>query len=392
MLGIPVAQDEIIRILESLEFECQVTASGAIQAQTPDHRLDISAGLVGKADLIEEVARIYGYENIPETRLSGLLPPQRNNPSQEGEERARSLLIGLGLQEIVSHRLTTPERELRRLPAEEANPEQLYIRLVNPITSERAAMRQSLVAGLLETAERNARMQPRMALFEVGPVFIPNPEGGLPAEPQRLGILLTGPRSLPGWQPADVQTMDFYDLKGIVAALLAQLHLPEVHYEPAQHPTYHPGKCAEVFSGEQSLGIFGELHPMVAERFEFSPAPVLTADLDLQAMIERAQIRFEVSSVPAYPPVLEDLAVVVDEELPAERVAQTIRQAGGKAVTAVRLFDIYRSEQIGAGKKSLAYSITYQASDRTLTDKDVAGIRQRILRRLEQEVGARLRG
>jgi phenylalanyl-tRNA synthetase beta chain len=391
LLGIPVEQDEIIRILESLEFECQVIPNGSILAQTPDHRLDISAGLVGKADLIEEVARIYGYENIPETRLSGLLPPQRNNPSQEGEERARSLLIGLGLQEIVSHRLTTPERELRRLPPEDANPEQLYIRLVNPITSERAAMRQSLVAGLLETAERNARMQPRMALFEVGPVFIPNPEGGLPVEPQRLGILLTGPRSLPGWQPADVQTMDFYDLKGIVAALLGQLHLPEVHYEPAKHPTYHPGKCAEVFSGEQSLGIFGELHPRVAERFEFSPVPVLTADLDLQAITQLAQIRFEVSSVPAYPPVLEDLAVVVDEDLPAERVAQTIRQAGGKAVTAVRLFDIYRSEQIGAGKKSLAYSITYQASDRTLTDKDVAGIRQRILRRLEQELGAKLR-
>ncbi len=139
------------------------------------------------------------------------------------------------------------------------------------------------------------------------------------------------------------------------------------------------------------MGIFGELHPLVAERYEFSPTPVLLADLDMSGLISLAQVRYPVSSVPAYPPVLEDLAVVVAEELPAERVAQTIRQAGGKAVTAVRLFDIYRSEQIGAGKKSLAYSITYQAYDRTLTDKDVAAIRQKILRRLEQEVGAVLR-
>ncbi len=391
LLGIPVTQDEIVRILESLEFTCQVTPGGAIMAQSPDHRLDISSGLVGKADMIEEIARIYGYENIPETRLSGLLPPQRNNPLLEGEQRVRELLMGMGLQEIVSHRLTTPERENRRFPSGTPADEAGYLRLVNPITSERTALRQSLVAGLLETAERNARLRPRLALFEVGPVFIPNPEGGLPAEPQRLGILLSGPRSMPGWQPADSQAMDFYDLKGILGALLEQMHLPEVRFEPTQHPSYHPGKCAAAFAGDMPLGIFGELHPLVAERFDFSPAVVLVADLDLQALIDAAQIRYPVASVPAYPPVLEDLAVVVDEALPAERVAQTIRQVGGKAVTAVRLFDIYRSEQIGAGKKSLAYSITYQTSDRTLTDQDVAAIRQRILRRLEQEVGAVLR-
>lgn len=391
LLGIPVEKTEIVRILESLEFTCQESASGSIQVKTPDHRLDISSGLVGKADLVEEVARIYGYDRIPETRLSGLLPPQRNNPRQEGEERVRNLLIGMGLQEIVSHRLTTPERENRRFPAGTPVEETSYLKLVNPITSERTALRRSLVAGLLETAERSARLRARMALFEAGPVFIPSPAGGLPAEPQRLGILLTGPRSQPGWQPADNQAMDFYDLKGMLSALVEQLHLPDIRCEPAQDPTCHPGKCATLCSGESRLGIFGELHPLVAERFEFSPAPVLVADLDLQALIDLSQVRYPVASVSAYPPVLEDLAVVVPEELPAERVAQTIRQAGGKAVTEVKLFDIYRSEQIGAGKKSLAYSITYQAIDRTLTDQDVAGIRQKIIRRLDQELGATLR-
>ncbi len=391
LLGIRLEKEGIVRILESLEFDCKITPNGTILAKTPDHRLDIATGLVGKADLIEEIARIYGYENIPETRLSGLLPPQRGNRTLEGEDRVRELLIGIGLQEIVSHRLTTPDRENKRFPAGTPVDDQSYLKLVNPITSERTAMRQSLIAGLLETAERSARMRQRMALFEVGPIFLPSPGASLPAEPQRLGILLTGSRSLPGWQPADTQPMDFYDLKGIIIALLEQLHVPDVRYVPTQHASYHPGKCAEALSGEQSLGIFGELHPLVAERFEFSPTPILVADMDLQALISLAQVRYQVSSVPAYPPVLEDLAVVVSDELPAEQVAQTIRKAGGKAVTAVRLFDIYRSEQIGQGKKSLAYSITYQAEDRTLTDKDVAGIRQRIIRRLEQELGAVLR-
>jgi phenylalanyl-tRNA synthetase beta chain len=390
-LGIELSAPEIRHILESLEFSCQQAADGTILATAPDHRMDISTGTIGKADLMEEISRVYGYDRIPETRLSSILPPQRSNPVIEREERVRDLLIGMGLQEIVSHRLTTPEREARRFPVDTPTEEAGYIRLANPITSERTVMRHSLIAGLLETAERNARVHPRMTLFEIGPVFIPSPDGGLPREPSRLGLLLTGARSLPGWQPADMTPMDFFDLKGILEGLLGQLHLPDVKYVPAQHPTYHPGKCAEVYSGEQYLGIFGELHPRVAERFEFPPTPVQIADLDLDAIIAQAQDRYDVASVPEFPPVLEDLAIVVNEDLPAIQVEQTIRQAAGRMVTSVRLFDIYRSEQIGAGKKSLAYSLTYQAPDRTLTDKDVAGIRQRILRRLEQELGAKLR-
>jgi len=390
-LGIQLDTPQIINILESLEFHCQETPAGSIVATTPDHRLDIGEGLIGKADLMEEISRVYGYDRIPETRLSSNLPPQRSNLPVEREERLRYLLISMGLQEIVSHRLTTPEREARHLPPDAPADDMDYIRLLNPITSERTVMRHSLLAGLLETAERNTRVHPRMALFEIGPVFIPSSEGGLPQEPLRLGLLLTGPRNLPGWQPADLALMDFYDLKGIIAALLEQFHLLEVHFAPAEHPAYHPGKCAQVSSRNQPLGIFGELHPNVAEHFEFPPTPVLIADLDLEVIIALAQDSYVVASVPTFPPVLEDLAIVVDEDLPAEQVAQTIRQSAGRVVADVRLFDIYRSEQIGAGKKSLAYSLTYQAFDRTLTDKEIAGIRQRILRHLEQELGAKLR-
>jgi phenylalanyl-tRNA synthetase beta chain len=154
----------------------------------------------------------------------------------------------------------------------------------------------------------------------------------------------------------------------------------------------HPGKCAELFSGEVRLGVFGELHPLVKEQYDLLAPPVIVAELDMQAILASRQTRRESRPVPVFPPVLEDIAVIVDENVPAADVEAAIWQGGGKMLAAVRLFDIYRGEQIGAGKKSLAYSLTYQADDRTLTDQEAAQIRQRIIRRLEQQVNARLRG
>jgi phenylalanyl-tRNA synthetase beta chain len=252
-------------------------------------------------------------------------------------------------------------------------------------------MRQSLLSSVMEVVERNARIRERMALFEIGPVFIASEDGGLPDEPQRLAVVLTGPRSLSGWQPADSATMDFYDLKGILAALLEALHIEDVGYESAGHPSFHPGKQAKVQAGEREIGVFGELHPVIRQNYDLPDSPLLAAELDLDVLLPLIPERYISQPVPAYPPVLEDLALVVDETLPAERVAEVIRQAGGKIVTGVRLFDVYRGEKIGADKKSLAYSLTYQAPNKTLTDRDVAGIRTRIIRRLEQELGAALR-
>ncbi|MBN2147856.1 MAG: phenylalanine--tRNA ligase subunit beta [Anaerolineales bacterium] len=389
VLGISLSAEQIADLLRGLEFGVEVQGD-TVRATAPDHRLDIGEGQAGKADLLEEVARIYGYERIPETRLRDELPHQRNNPALEGEERLRDLLVGVGLQEIVSHRLTTPEREARRrIPG--MPDERPYLTLANPISSDRTVLRHSLLSFLLETVERNARLRERMALFEIGPVFLVEEGQELPRELQRLGIILTGPRSLPGWQPADTQAMDFFDLKGLLAVLLDALHIPALRYEPAENPSLHPGKCARILSGEQEIGVFGELHPLVCEQYDLPPTPLLAAGIDLELLLPLILEQYETRPVPAYPPALEDLALVVDEDIAAEQVAESIRNAGGKLVANVRLFDIYRSEQIGQGKKSLAYSITYQAPDKTLSDKDLAGIRQRILRRLEQEVKAQLR-
>ena len=389
-LGIDLTTEEIANILYRLEFAVEIHGE-VVRAVTPDHRMDISTGITGVADLMEEVARVYGYDRIPGTRLADELPPQHGNPSLEREERVRDQLIGLGFQEVATYRMTSPEREARLMKPGTPPLDRPYVRLANPIASDRIVMRQGLLAGVLDVVERNARLRERIAVFEIGPVYLASEED-LPDEPLRLAAALTGPRELPTWQGSDATPMDFYDLKGMLDALFAGLQIQGVQYEPAEHPAFHPGKCARVLIGGRQAGVMGELHPLVRARYDLpTDNPVLAADFELGAILEAIPERYPARAISTFPPVLEDLALIVDEDLPAGRVAEAIRQAGGSVVTDLRLFDVYRSEAIGAGKKSLAYSLTYQAPDRTLTDKEALQVRQRIIRRLEQELDARLR-
>jgi phenylalanyl-tRNA synthetase beta chain len=186
--------------------------------------------------------------------------------------------------------------------------------------------------------------------------------------------------------------MDFFDLKGIVEHSLAGLHVFDVIFEPARHPSFHPGKCARVLVGKTQIGVMGEVHPQVVENYDVPETPLLAADFNLEEIIKAVPPFFKVSAIPTQPPILEDIALIVDESIPAANVETMIRQTGGQTVTDVRLFDVYRGDQIGPGKKSLAYSLTYQNPERTLTDKDAAKLRNKIVNRLERELGAQLRG
>ncbi len=389
-LGIALNLEQIAEILNRLEFKTEIDGE-VVKATTPDHRLDIGEGIIGRADILEEIARIYGYERIPETRMADELPPQRGNAFLEGQERIRELLVSLGLQEVVTYRMTSPEKEARLFLAGAGPSLAGYVKLANPIVAERNVLRQSLLPSLMEVVERNARLRDRIALFEIGPQFLADPAGDLPKESAGLAIILSGRRALPTWQGVDDGIMDFYDLKGILSELLDSLHLPAIRFSPGEHPSMHPGKCAQIWLGEQVIGVFGELHPLVRENYDLADYPVLAAQLDLESCLVDLEGRYPVAPVPPFPPVLEDLAVIVADDLPADQVAQVIRQAAGSMLSSLRLFDVYRGAQIGEGKKSLAYSLTYQAPDRTLTDQEVLKIRQRILRRLEQEIGAYLR-
>jgi phenylalanyl-tRNA synthetase beta chain len=222
-------------------------------------------------------------------------------------------------------------------------------------------------------------------------VYLNTHPGDLPDEPDRLAIVLAGPRDLAAWQGGDSSPMDFYDLKGVVEAFFGGLHLVDVRYEPGDSPSYHPGKNARVLLAGQPVGMLGELDPRVQEGYEFPAAPVQAAVLDLKAILAAIPVAYPSEPVPAFPPVLEDLAVIVDENIPAGQVEEVIWRAGGQTLAGLRLFDVYRSPAIGVGKKSLAYSLAYQDPEKTLTDQEVAAVRQRIIRQLETELAARLR-
>ncbi len=401
LLGVALPAAEIVRMLEALEFKCEVTSDRSlITVTTPDHRLDIGQGVVGQADLIEEIARIYGYERIPETLLVDALPPQRRNLALELEELTRDLLVDAGLQEVQSYNLTTPDKERRVLPPSGPADDRPYVTVVNPITPERAHLRHSVLASVLEIAALNTRLQDRLALFEIGLVFLPGEGGddgqpaGLPDERRRLAVALTGARQPLAWQGADRAPLDFFDLKGVVETLLQGLHLEAVAFAPTTHPSLLPGRTAELQVNGQVAGWLGELHPLVREQFDLPAQPVLVADLDLEVLLAQAAQRelFPAVPVPEYPPVKEDLAVIVADEVPAAQVHALIARAGGALVAQVTLFDVYRGDQIGAGKKSLAFSLTYQAPDRTLTDADVAKVRGRIVKKLQDDLSATLRG
>ena len=388
--GLDLSGAEMAALLARLEFEAEVHDDHLL-VTAPDHRMDIE----GPHDLVEEICRMYGYDNIPSTILSDVLPPQRGNVALDQEERIKDALVQAGLQELITFRLTSTAQEAKLMPkGHAAGPDaRPYVSLTNPISAERAAMRHSLLASVLEVATSNSRYQERLALFEIGPIYIADEDEVLPDEQTRLSVLLSGKRSAAGWQNGAVGTYDFFDLKGVLEALFAELHLT-ISYEPIDHPTYRPGRTARLLLGENQVGVMGELHPLVVEQFDLQvedDQPVLAADIDLDALIDHIPSHYPYDPISPYPAVHEDIAVVVDQLVTAVSVEEVIRKSGGYLLKDVQLFDVYVGDQIGEGKKSLAYHLTFQAPDKTLTDKVVQKSRKKIVGQLRHRLNAQLR-
>ncbi len=385
-LGVAIPQEEVISILRRLDFDVRQEGE-TLHCRVPWHRLDVRI----PADIVEEVARIWGYDRIPETLPSDALPRQYRNWEVEAQERVRDVLVAAGLQDIIAYSLTSLENCAKLRPGgPPPNPED-YVRLANPLTKDRTVMRRTMLVSLLETLAYNQRFTDRQAIFEIGRVYLPRPDQERPDEPTRIGIALMGPREPESVWGAERAPMDFYDLKGIVEILAERLHLPDLTFEPLRdHPTFGP-RAARVLCEGQVLGVLGEAHPQVREAFDLPRVPVCLAELEMMPFVEAYRRSWHIAPISPHPPVKEDLAVLVDEGVPVAEVARVIREAGGPLVVNVALFDLYRGPNIPAGKKSLAFHITYQALDRTLKDAEVARIRQRIIRALEERLGAQLR-
>ncbi len=387
LLGMEIPKDDVLRILRDLDFD--VDDRGEIVRTTaPDTRLDIESGV---ADLVEEIARIFGYERIPETQLDDALPPQRGDPDLEAEERIRNMLVELGLQEVITYRLTSAASE-ERVWLGPSPVDAGRVVIANPIAEHRDVLRHSVLASVLEVAESNARFRDDMALFEIGQTYLARPDRELPEEPRRLAIVLTGPREPLSWTSADSgAAFDFFDLKGVIEGLLGGIGLDSVTFETATHPTFHPGRAAVLRLEDAELGWMGEVHPVVCGRYDLEAHPVLAADLDAERLIAAARGPSSVAEHSRFPPVVQDIAVVVDHAVPASTVERELRRAGGGELAGVQLFDVYEGPQIPSDKRSLAYRLTYQSPTATLTDEEAGEIRGRIVRRLEKELGATLR-
>ena len=384
ILGIKIPIEQITEILTSLEFK--VTGKNILKIIVPSHRMDISI----PADLVEEIVRVYGYENLPSTLLNDVLPPQNVNQKLAGTERVRDILVASGMDEIITYSMMNPMDE-ERLRIENDVDLNKFVPLKNPLSQERSHLRRSLLPGAIMTARNNLRFLAKVVTFEVGSVFHPHPKNKLPDEPQRLSLLMSGHRDTQSWLKQAEGDYDFFDLKGVLEQFLNALHLEGVEWKKSRELPCHPGRCAQILVNGKVLGFAGELHPKVRNSFELPEQAVCVAELDLDLIIKLAVEDHQMEFISNFTPIFEDLAFVLDSSLPVESVTPIILQTGKPLLRKATLFDVYEGEQVDEGKRSLAYSLTFQATDRTLTDDEVGKVRNKIIRRLQHEFQATLR-
>ncbi len=385
VLGIDIPVDEVRRILTGLGCLVHHLPPNRYSVQPPYWRPDINI----PDDVIEDIGRIYGYDKLPATMLRGTLPDPEPQPVQDLRERVRDLATGLGFQEIITYTLTDKarlDRVVDPADAERTNP----LGVVNPVAEQHRYLRTSMRAALLETYAQNRRHEEgALRLFEVGFEYIPV-EADLPHERTVFCSLIGGSRETRWGRPGS-EALDFFDAKGVVESVFGALGIP-LEVQPATQFALLEGHTAEIRSGKERLGVVAQVHPATAKSFDIDE-PVFLIEFGLEEMV-RVLPKLPAYSPPSrFPSARQDIALLVDSELPAGRVLQVMRshRSGSVALTA-SLFDEFRGKGLPAGKKSLALHLEFQASDRTLTDDDVTKIRGGLLKRLEKELGATLRG
>ncbi|MFC1931794.1 phenylalanine--tRNA ligase subunit beta [Chloroflexota bacterium] len=382
LLGVEFNLAQITGTLTSLGFECQPAGSGSeLRVIAPYWRNDISQAV----DLIEEVARIIGYDKIPTTQLSQPIPHQNPAPLLSLERKMRDNLVGYGFQEVISYSLNSSET-LNKLTSEAHLAEPEPIRLANPMTAEQEYLRPTLRANLLATLTANRRHEDNgIRLFELGKVYLPR-QKDLPDEPRMLCGLLSGSRLEKSWQ-GDGSSFDFFDAKGTVEGLLNRLGLA-ASFGKSDDKGLHPTRQAAININDKRLGIVGELHPKVAGALEISET-VYLFEINVTDLLPFTVSHKMFQPIPRFPATLRDIALIIDASVSHHQILDIIQSFS--LVKQVTIFDVYAGGQVPAGKKSLAYRITYQSPTHTLTDEEVSKVQEQILSKLSQQLGATLR-
>ena len=378
MLGLEIAPAEVEAYLRGLELTVTASGEGEWQVDVPSHRFDIALEI----DLIEELARLYGYNHLPVSAPTAALSLAAK-PETRGElPILRRLLVARGYQEAITYSFVEPG--LNKLFDPQSEP----LALANPISSDMAVMRTSLWPGLSKAVQHNQnRQQARVRLFESGLRFVPQVGGELLQEPMLAGIAC-GSRLPEGWANGS-DKLDFHDVKGDVEAVLGQGGALDAYtFEPAEHPALHPGQCARIMRDGKSVGWLGALHPQLVAELDLQ-GPVFVFELSLEGIIEGRLPRFRELS--RFPEVRRDIAVLVDKGVAAGDLMADIRTQADEFLKNLRLFDVYEGKGIDPQSKSLAIGLTLQHSSRTLTDEEVNAVMDKVLGSLEQRFNATLR-
>jgi phenylalanyl-tRNA synthetase beta chain len=399
LLGHTYSRELVTRVLTSLDFTVEPVDTKLL-VTVPGHRQDVE----GRADLAEEVARITGYDEIPMTLPTGAPPEPYVEPLRAAGDAAKDVLIASGLREVMTYSLVAPGASTRLQPGVShglqvngsANNGTAgaagEIPVYNAISADLSALRVELLSSLLPVARNTLRHRDRAAIFELARVYLP-PMQPLPTERLRLGIVMTGSAAVTGWN-APARPTDFYDLKGVVAELLGRFNVP-YQLAPAVTDGYHPGRCAQLCVGGGDgvlVGYIGQLHPLVAERFDLEGRDVYVAELAFDTLVEHGLGQPQLEALARFPGLDRDLALLLDRIVPHAAVESAIRSAGGPLLERVALFDLYQGSQIEAGKRSLAYTLRFRAPDRTLTDAEADDAMSRIVSEVRQRFGAVIRG
>ncbi len=386
LLGAPVPAAECHRILTSIGFTKRSGDETSAVFEVPQARVDVFI----EEDLIEEIARIHGFESIPAALPPGLSRLDAEAPGAVVERKLRAALAGQGVDEVVNYSFVSPAE----LDAFAANKNAITV--TNPFSVEQSVMRTTLFAGLVQNVARAARHQVHgVRFYELGRSYETNAKGGqnrAPAAietPQVAGALWGLRDGDRRWTAKDSVT-DFYDLKAAVDAVLTALHITHVTYEPLENSWYHPRASATVRKGELVLGTLGELHPKAHKKLD-APAGVFLFQLNVEALKAAATLIPQATPLTRYPSVFRDLAVVVPAEMASDAVRQVILEVGQPLVDGADIFDVYAGPQVGEGRKNLAYALRYQAADRTLTDVEVAQAHAKIVAEVTKRLGGSLR-
>jgi phenylalanyl-tRNA synthetase beta chain len=374
LIGYPVSNADAAGVFERLGVATETVDDETLRVEVPGYRVDLER----EVDLIEEVVRIQGYERVGST-LPAITRPGGVPPAYAFRTRVRDALRRAGLREVGLIPFVS-EVDLRMVGDDDA------IRVTNPLQSDDGWLRTRLTPGLLKVVRHNAHRHVRsVAVFEVGKVF--RLRDGRPEERLKAAFALSG-NADPGWA-SDDRPFDVFDAKGVVEAVMAELGIDWTLGDPSSRP-FHPGRSGAVMVGDERIGVLGEIHPRVADRFDLT-ARVAVAELEVEVLMRLARPVAGVEDVPRFPPVRRDLAFIVDASVPVARVRAALEGAAGELLGSVLLFDVFEGPPLPEGAKSLAFSVDFRAPDRTLTDDEADRAVAAIVERLSSEVGARLR-